>query len=71
MSAKTSNRVAKRKRRSKGRMRYEEQVIPDDVPSDFMSEADRNQGVARPDPFDDMDVAGDKSFEAPKGRGSA
>lgn len=69
MSARTSNRVAKRKRRSKGRMRYVEQASPDDVPSDFMSESDRNQGVARPDPFEDVDVAGDKSLEAPKGRG--
>ena len=61
--------LPKHKRHGEGRMRYVEQAIPDDVPSDFMSEVDRNQVRARPEFFEDMDVAGDKSFEAPKGRG--
>lgn len=69
MSARSSKRIAKRGRTAKGRAQDVEQAGPDEVPSDFMSEADRNQGVARPDPFDGFDAPDDESFEAPKRRG--
>jgi hypothetical protein len=69
VNERTSSRLRKRNRPVRKHTRDVVQETPDEVPSDFMSEADRNQGVARRDPFEGVNVSDDESDEAPKRRG--